>query len=199
MKLLLILAVVGIGLWFAIKGVNEFLVIDDLKECHGPSVQDGPCAKADAIIAISGGDTSARVAEAVKLYKAGWAPQMVFSGAALDKTGPSNAEAMFSQAVKAGVPENAILLEETAFDTTENAIRTSVLLGGADRVIVVTSPYHQRRAGLEFERFLGENVQVVNHPTPYDRLWPDYWWTTWGGWWLAVTEIFKTLIVMIKI
>lgn len=198
MKLIFTIAIIALGLWAAVTGVNNLLTVDDLKECSGPSSTNTTCAPADAIVAISGGDTPARVAEAIKLYKAGWANELVFSGAALDAQSPSNAEAMKEQAVTAGVPASAILLEENAFDTTENALHTSVILSGADRVIVVTSPYHQRRAGLEFKRFLGQNVQVVNHPTPYDRLWPDYWWTTMAGWWLAMAESAKTLIVMIK-
>lgn len=198
-KLIFTGAILGVALWAAVTGVNNLLAVDDLKQCAGPSLTNSACAPADAIVAISGGDTPARVAEAVKLYKAGWGRELVFSGAALDAEGPSNAEAMQAQAIAAGVPESAILLENNAYDTTENALHTSVLLSDAKRVIVVTSPYHQRRAGLEFKRFLGEQVQVVNHPTPYDRLWPDYWWTTWNGWWLALAESAKTLIVMTKL
>jgi len=195
MRLILTIAVVGVVLWAAVAGVNNLLSVDDLKDCKTPSA----CAPADAIVAISGGDTPARVAEAIKLYKAGWADKIIFSGAALDAQAPSNAEMMQKQALNAGVPESAIILEKNAYDTVENALHTSILLNGAQRVIVVTSPYHQRRAGLEFKRFLRENVQVVNHPTPYDKLWPDYWWTSWDGWWLALSESAKTLIVMTKL
>ena len=45
--------------------------------------------KADVIVAISGGDTDARTAEAVRLYKEGWGANIIFSGAAQDPTGPS--------------------------------------------------------------------------------------------------------------
>lgn len=198
MKIIATVAVVAGGLWGAVSGVNSLLSVDDLKDCPAPSLAVAGCMPVDAIVAVSGGDTAARVTEAIKLYKQGWAEKVVFSGAALDKSGPSNAEAMRRQASAAGVPDRAILIETTAFDTAENAFNTSAMLAGADRVIVVTSPYHQRRAGLEFKRFLGERVTVLNHPTPYDRLWPDYWWTSWGGWWLAITESAKTLFVMIK-
>lgn len=194
MKLIFIFALTGACLWAAVNGINNFLSVDDLKNCDGPSLTDAQCTSADAIVAISGGDTPSRVAEAVKLYKAGWAPKIVFSGAAQDDQAPSNAEVMAEQAMKAGVPGGVIIQEESAFDTVENALHTSAILGDVDRVILVTSPYHQKRAGLEFERFFPE-TKVVNHPTPYDRLWPDYWWTTWGGWWLAVTETVKTIVV----
>lgn len=198
-KIAVVTVALAVGVFAAVSGLNDFLGPDDLKKCPGPSLLDPMCAPADAIVAVSGGDTPARVNEAVRLYKAGWAPQLVFSGAALDQSGPSNAEAMYKQASALGVPDSAILLEKNALDTTQNAFRASQLLTGANRVIVVTSPYHQRRAGLEFKRFLGQQVTVVNHPTPYDHLWPEFWWTTSNGWWLALGESVKTLFVMTKV
>lgn len=195
-RILLTLGVTVGLIWAAVTGVNKLLIVDDLAVCDGPSIRNQVCAPADAVVAISGGDTPARVAEAIKLYKAAWAPKLVFSGAALDTSGPSNAQAMLDQAVRAGVPEEAILTEENSFDTAENALQTSALLSGVKRVIVVTSPYHQRRAGLEFQRFL-PGVEVINHPTPYDRLWPEYWWASWSGWLLALSESAKTVIVMV--
>lgn len=196
MKLLLLIGASILIFWGAIVGIEGFLSRDDLAECDRPTLSDPKCAPADAIVAISGGDTSARVAEAIKLYNEGWATQLVFSGAALDRTGPSNAEAMRDQAIKAGVPSSDILTEGESIDTADNAFRTSVLVGSVERVIVVTSPYHQRRAGLEFERFFGSKVQIVNHPTQHDRQWQNYWWATLSGWVLAITESFKTLFVM---
>src|SRR4051812_8187748 len=80
------------------------------------SPQD-PLAKADAIVAISGGETEARTAEAVKLYEDGWAGGIIFSGAAADPNGPSNAKAMATSAIKSGVPAKAIQLDEAASNT----------------------------------------------------------------------------------
>ena len=79
-----------------IVGLSHYLSPDDLKDCPRPG--SGQCQKAGAIIVISGGDTEARTAEAVKLYQAGWAPTIILSGAAADKSGPSNAAAMRKQA-----------------------------------------------------------------------------------------------------
>lgn len=196
MRLVLFLGLLVVAFWGAVVGVENLLTVDDLAVCDGPSLIDPKCAKADAIVAVSGGDTSARVAEAVKLYNQGWADKLVFSGAALDTTGPSNAEAMRDQAINVGVPSSAILTESNSQDTTENAFLTSALVGSVNRIIVVTSPYHQRRAGLEFKHFFGDKVQVVNHPTLRDRQWQNYWWSTFSGWTLAISESLKTLFVM---
>lgn len=197
MKLLLFFGVLMLAGWGLVNGVQQLLSVDDLAACpSGPSLLDPACAPADAIVAISGGDTAARTAEAVDLYKKGWSTQLVFSGAAQDRSGPSNAEAMRKQALLAGVPEAAILTEGDSLDTSENALRTSALVASADRIIVVTSQYHQRRAGLEFQHFFGKRVAIVNHPTSHDRLWPQYWWTSTQGWSLALSESIKTLFVM---
>ncbi len=181
-----------------IWGVQNYLNIDDLQNCSQPDVTVAACAPADAIVAISGGDTQARASEAIKLYQAGWAPTLVFSGAAFDTTGPSNAQAMRTQAVKDGVPESAIVIDSAAIDTVANARNTSKLLLNAKRIVLVTSPYHQHRASLEFQKFFGDSVTIVNHPTSTDRLWPSFWWTTLSGWWLALSECVKTLVVAVQ-
>lgn len=183
----------GMGIW----GIDQFLSVDDLKDCQGPSQQTSTCEPADAIVAISGGDTQARTDEAIALYRAGWAPEILFSGAALDTTGPSNAAAMRRQALAEGVPDSAIIIDEKAEDTTQNAARTFALLGDVHRIILVTSPYHQRRASVEFSRAFGKTVTIVNHPTSTDRLWPQTWWLTASGWGIAVVESAKTAAVML--
>ena len=108
-----VVGIVALTAW----GLGSFLAIDDLKDCSQPDVTVAQCAPADVIIAISGGDTQARTTEAIRLYKQGWAPQLIFSGAAQDTSGPSNAEAMRIQAIKAGVPITDIFLDTRAVDT----------------------------------------------------------------------------------
>jgi uncharacterized SAM-binding protein YcdF (DUF218 family) len=178
-----------------IWGTTSYLAIDDLAKCDAPDPRVAACAPAEAIVAVSGGDTPARTDEAIKLYLDGWAPILVFSGAALDTTGPSNAEAMKRQALAAGVPESAILLDSDSMDTAQNASRTFSLLADKRRIILVTSPYHQHRASLEFEHVFGQGVEIIDHPTPTDRMWPETWYLTANGWWLAVSETVKTFIV----
>lgn len=186
--------VVAMGL--LIWATSAYLVIDDLKDCPEPSINVAKCAPAEVIVAISGGDTQARTQEAIELYKAGWAPQLIFSGAALDTSGPSNAEAMRQQALKAGVPNRDIILDSKAADTAQNAAGTLALLGARDkRIILVTSPYHQRRASIEFQKALGDSVTIINHPTKTDSAWGEYWWLSPYSWFLALSEGLKTVVV----
>lgn len=189
---------IGIVLFGAgiIFGISAYLGPDDLSDCASmPSRDGGQCIKADAIVAISGGDTVARTSEAIRLYQNGWADTLIFSGAAYDKDSPSNARAMKFQALAAGVPESAIEIEEYARDTEENALRTLSVASerGAERIILVTSAYHQRRAVIEFRQTFG-NLTVVSHPVKEDKHWSDMWWTTARGWYLALGELVKIII-----
>lgn len=190
-SLLLSLAVVGLVITI---GLPLYLGPDDIAGCKQPVDATGDrCETVDAIIAISGGDTAARTDEAIRLYQAGWSDLLVFSGAALDKTGPSNASVMRRQAVNAGVPEANVLIEEHSATTGENATKTAEVLSAVPikRVILVTSAYHQRRAYIEFSKALGEDVMVVNHPVTNDRQWSSWWWMTPYGWWLGISEVVK--------
>lgn len=186
------LAVLALVVW----GIGSFLAVNDLKKCDKPDANNPACAPADVIVVISGGDTPARTQEAVKLYKDGWAPLVIFSGAALDTTGPSNAASMRAQAVASGVPLKATDIEEDALDTTQNARYTKKLITNERRIILVTSPYHQRRASLEFKQVFGNEFTILSRPTPNDRIWQNWWFTS-TGWWLALSETVKTFITML--
>lgn len=170
-----------------------YLGPDDLDGCVTPG--EGRCQAADAIVVVSGGDTAARTAEGVSLYKDGWAPLMIFSGAAKDPNSQSNAEAMGKQAVESEVPPNNILLEELAMNTEENAKNVADLVKDREigRIILVTSAYHQRRTNIEFSKKMGDKVTILNHPVKNDSQWSHWWWATPYGWWLGGSELIKIL------
>lgn len=192
-KLLLVGIVVLIAVITAI--IPMYLAPNDLSGCEKPE-PTSRCGVADALVVVSGGDTPARTSEGIKLYKQGWADTLIFSGAAQDQSGPSNAEAMEKQAIAEGVPEDVIITEEFSRTTAENAQNTSEFIVRQDikRVILVTSAYHQRRASLEFGSRLGDTVKIVNHPVAKDKQWPGFWWwTTPRGWWLATSELVKII------
>ncbi len=188
---ILVAAVIVIG------GLSVYLAPDGMKSCgETPQADKFDCQKVDAIVTISGGDTTARTDQAIELYKKGWADKLIFSGAAADKTGPSNAQAMQKNAVSDGVPLRDIIIEETSETTKQNAANTHDLFERNDihSVILVTSAYHQRRAGLEFGQRAGNNIRLVNHPVASDNQWSPLWWTTPGGWYLGLSEFFKIIV-----
>lgn len=199
MKALIKFAVVALAVFLlAAWGIGSYLGVDDLSSCdETPSSKEG-CGPADAIVAVSGGDTEARTSEAIKLYKNGWGSRLIFSGAAADKSGPSNAEVMERQAIAAGVNPASIIIETTSETTSQNASETTDIfkMYNIKSAIIVTSAYHERRAVLEFNRrALG--VAVRAHPVASDKQWSSLWWLTPTGWMLAIPEYIRSLILSI--
>lgn len=133
---------------------------------------------ADAIVVVSG--DSDRMKQAINLYEQGYAPKLILSGAAKEGF-TSNALAMRIEASQSGIPNEAVILEEKANNTYENALYTKeiVLSQGMKNIILVTSPYHQRRVYETFKNvFKGLGVKLQNGPSIYSRWKPDTWWNT---------------------
>jgi uncharacterized SAM-binding protein YcdF (DUF218 family) len=148
--------------------------------------------KTGAIVVISGGDTDARIQEAVELYMQKWAPLMITSGAAA--TGNvSNALAMKRIAISKGVPASTVLIEEESKTTAENAKFVKAMLREKEieSIILVTSPYHQRRANNEFKKQMGKEYKIINHSAK-DMTWrKKNWWESANARFLTIGEILK--------
>lgn len=179
--ILVTLAVVGFGLFV---GLGFYL-----------SPQKQP-VKSDVIVVVSGGQTTSRAEKGIELYKQGYAPKIVFSGAALDD-GPSNAYAMRDQALTDGIPASDISIDEKSQNTFENAENSKRIIDEYDakKIILVTSPYHQRRANQTFEAVLGKDYTVTGI-SAYDNRWSK------SGWWhqgfplfISISEMWKLLYI----
>ena len=177
-----------------IVGLSIYLQPDDLRNCNDTVSTLSPGTAVGAVVAVSGGDTNARTDEAIRLYKNGWSDTLVFSGAAQDKTGLSNAAAMQARAISAGVPQSAIVLDEYSATTKQNAENVQTIFASRNirSIVLVTSGYHQRRASLEFAK-RASSVTVLNHPVSQDKDWSMWWWTNPRGWYLAVSELVKII------
>jgi len=165
----------------ALVGVGHWLDLTD------------PLAHADAIVAISG-DTGARAETAIGLWKEGYAPLLIFSGGSSDPQSVASAELMKRAAVAAGVPANAIAVEGTSATTEENAQRVAELMKGRGlrSAILVTSPYHQRRAAILFEReFDRAGLSFRNHPAEDPDWDATLWWTREPSRSLTLVELAK--------
>lgn len=149
-------------------------------------------AKADAIVVVSGGDTDARISEGVKLYLQEWAPKLIFSGAAAEGD-VSNALAMKRIAILSGIPGEDVLIEEDSKTTAENADFTAKIIqdNGFKSIILVTSPYHQRRAYTQFRQALGEEFVIINHSAKDETWRKKTWWENTNARFLTLAEIMK--------
>ncbi|MDO8506623.1 MAG: YdcF family protein [Candidatus Limnocylindria bacterium] len=160
------------ALFILAAGVGMLVVVG-----HALATRD-PLARSDLIVALSG-DNGPRTLTAVNLWKQGYAPLLLFSGGSLDPDSVSSAELMKRDAIRLGVPAAAILVEPVSATTEENARLTAELMTrrGLHTAILVTSPYHQRRASLLFSRAFGPaGLSFLNHPANDPQWDPDRWW-----------------------
>ena len=128
--------------------------------------------KADAIAVFAGGAGESgtagggyqeRVRQAVDLYHAGLAPRLIFSSGFVYAF--REAEVMRALAIGSGVPADSIILEERAGSTYENVIfvRDIARRYSVRHVLLVSSPYHMRRALLTWHT-QAPDIEVVATP-----------------------------------
>jgi uncharacterized SAM-binding protein YcdF (DUF218 family) len=173
-----------------------------------PLKLEAPPRQADAIVVFAGGVGESgqagggyqeRVAQAVDLYRQGFAPHVVISSGFVFAF--KEAEVMRSLAVANGVPDSAIVLELRAANTYQNVIFTRDILekNGWRRILLVSSPYHMRRAVLTWKK-AAPRIEVVPEPVPSSQFYThdkgasfaqirgllqecaalaDYWWKGW--------------------
>ena len=136
-----------------------------------------PPAAVDAIVVFAGGVGESgqagegyqeRVKQAVDLYRAGHAPHIVFSSGYTFIF--QEALIMQELALGQGVPPAAILLEIQATNTHENVARVAEILEqrGWRSILLVSSPYHMRRALLAWRK-TAPGIRVVPSPVAESR------------------------------
>ena len=143
------------------------------------------------LIMVLGGTRVERWAEAVDLYKEGWAPRIVISPGIvsdlevrLQARGvryPREGDLARDGVVALGVPADAVTVLPGGVDNTAAeavALRNASPPGSIHRVILVTSAYHLRRAGYAFRREFGrDGVEIIVRGSRYDGTIPSRWWT----------------------
>ena len=178
------LALAGVALIVAVFGGYGFVNIGAYLATEDPLV------RADAILVLAGSDIE-RPLEAVDLYTTGYAARIVLTRgivepamAVLERRGitpPSEVAWQQSVLVQLGVAADAVIIPPGVHDNTAQEAQTLRALAAAHgwrRVIVVSSKYHLRRAGLAFRRELRETgVDIVMRGTRYDGANPHRWWS----------------------
>ena len=133
-----------------------------------PPFQSTFTSRADAIVVLAGGvfakgslrpvddvsDASRqRTACGADLWNQGLAPKVLLTGGVptVLQTGPPESHEMRRWALRLGVPESAILVEDKSRTTYENAVQSKAVLG-ARHILLVTAAYHLPRAVSLFEK-----------------------------------------------
>jgi uncharacterized SAM-binding protein YcdF (DUF218 family) len=173
----LLAAIVLVGFAYVplFRGMASFLIVED------------PLERTAAIVSL-GGQLPFREMEAAKLYRAGWAPQVIIV------RGAPNPESQALEALKIkkeqewelsrqvliqqGVPGSAIVVpKQEAVGTLEELQAAYAAIPTKDApVILVTSKFHTRRARLTWNFVTqGRSKAIVRAATrdPFD---PAGWW-----------------------
>ncbi len=89
----------------------------------------------------------ARTERAIELYHEGYAPYLLLSGG-LGRYPPEEAEVMRRLALAAGIPEQALILDQEARSTRESITSTRGIMqeGGWETALIVSDPFHIQRA-----------------------------------------------------
>lgn len=89
-----------------------------------------------------------RINHAIALYREGRVKTIIFTGGQSSPEAMSEAAVSRTYALERGVPDSAILLEESSTTTRENLRNTQQIAAanGLDSFLIVSTPYHMRRA-----------------------------------------------------
>ncbi len=131
------------------------------------------------VIVILAGEQEERLLHGIRLFREDWSgkDRIIMAG------GPlvwkyTWAALMKEQAVSLGIPGNKILLADKSRTTEEDALYTREILreNGYKSLILVTSPYHSKRAALIFRRVLGSEYKIISAPAEESWFEIDEWW-----------------------
>ena len=143
------------------------------------------------VILVPGSSKPQAIIKAAELYRKGFAPYILPSGGPNNKLEKYSSEWDFlnQEAIKYGVPEAAILREDMARNTFENArFSLQVLQDNGipfNKVIMVCKGYHSRRALLTYQTIFPSNVDFFVYTVPdYRGIQKDNWHT--NGEWIGI-------------
>ena len=176
MKFLIIIVVVLLLLaliaFFAretiFQAIGDFLVIQD------------DLYTADVIHVIAGKDH--RTEHAIQLYKQGYAKVIFFTGGWCEIHGWDHRVFAQERALSQGIAPEAIAFDDSSVTSTYS--ETVLLKAWIDQnptpirsVIVVSDPFHMRRARWTARRVLGEEIEILMAPVPVEQTpYIQQWW-----------------------
>ncbi|MET0400126.1 MAG: YdcF family protein [Longimicrobiaceae bacterium] len=150
-----------------------------------------PVSRADLVLVL-GGELNTRPFHAAALYRRGVAPRVVL---VREQQGPAVRQGLYPHRTdvavrilrRGGVPASAVVVLETPGGAASTADEARALRGylratGLRRVVVVTNPYHSRRARLALRRGTrGLGAEILMSPAPAWEFDEANWWRSEEG------------------
>ena len=171
-------------LWVSSTNIFSTTVIESLEKEFPPIPIEG-LPNVDAVVVLGGftnaTDSDARLLElndavdrlfhGMRLYRAGKAPRVVLAGGAAEGSSPE-ADFMAGLLSEFGIPRDRMLLENQSRNTRENGVNSVKIMqqNNINKILLVTSAFHMRRAKGVFEKL---GMEVVPAATDYQVPEPD--------------------------
>jgi len=169
-------------------------------------------ARADVLVVLSGASVyDERVRHGIALLQEGRARAIVLTNDGLRgrwsrrrQANLTSVERAKDALLDAGVPEQQLIVLKSRVNSTYDeatAVRSFAGSAGITSVLVVTSPYHSRRALWVFRRVLEPaGVRVgIDSPLPGEQSpRPGAWWLSRVGWHSVAVEYVKLVYYRIK-
>jgi uncharacterized SAM-binding protein YcdF (DUF218 family) len=184
--LLLLISFLAIGTYIFLRGAGAYLIIADELQ------------PANAVVILSGGDDS-RMEEALSLYEAGYAKLIILTetGRQLENFDTLHSNDIRIQLLNNGIPGGNILITDIEVNSTaDEAHAVQVLLTNQQftSAIIVTDPYHTRRAAIVFRDIFGNSpIKLIFRPVRGSWYNSRTWFLSLDGWKFTSMEYFKIL------
>jgi uncharacterized SAM-binding protein YcdF (DUF218 family) len=160
-----------------LTGLGRYLIVEQTPQ------------KSDLIVCMAGGNVERGLAVA-DAYQRGLAPRVFMArevppdGYALLKEReveyPESVDLMRMLLEELGIPRSAFLTSDRPSKSTfeeAHLVKDVVMRSGYSSLIVVTTPYHCRRAWLSFRKvFEEDDVRILMLPSSYSDFRPEDWW-----------------------
>jgi uncharacterized SAM-binding protein YcdF (DUF218 family) len=149
-------------------GIGNFLIVQD------------NLYPADVIHVIAGADY--RTEYAIQLYQQGFARKIFFTGGWCDQHGYFHGEHGMQLALEAGIPPEDIAYDDsTVMSTYDETLLLQkyleTLQPPAQSIIVVSDPFHMRRARWTNEMVFKKGMNIIMQPVPFDQTpFKQQWW-----------------------
>jgi uncharacterized SAM-binding protein YcdF (DUF218 family) len=135
----------------------------------------------DVIHVIAGDDY--RTNYAIQLYKQGYTKYIFFTGGWCKYHGYYHGAHAQELALSQGVPEEAVIFDDSQVTSTydETALLKAWIAESPipiSSVIVVSDPFHMRRARWTAQHLLWDEIDVLMAPVPFEQTpYQQQWWT----------------------
>lgn len=152
-----------------LKSLGDYLIIEDT------------LYPADVIHVIAGEDF--RTDQAIELYHKGYGKVIFFTGGWCQIHGYYHGDHALERSIAQGVPPEAIAYDNAEVDSTymEAERLKAWIMQSEDpihTVIIVSDPFHMRRARWAYRKVLGNKITVLMAPVPFEKIpFRRVWWT----------------------